>query len=199
MANTPISGLPTGVAITDTDLFADTQAVGTGPVKVTALEIKQYCGNGLTLTNPILNNPVTINGVSYTFPAANGPIGSVLTNSGTGTLSWTTTSLGTVTSVGLDMSIVGLTVANSPVTSSGNLVVNGGVLGVAYGGTGAATPAAALINLLPPTGPTTAGYALFTDGSGNFYWAAAGSGGGGGGGGVSTFSGGTTGLLPAAP
>ena len=186
MANLPISGLPTGVAITDTDLFADTQAIGTGPVKVTALEIKQYVGNNLTLTGtPILPQTLTIGTVSYTFPGSNGPNGSVLVNNGTGILSWSTNpGIGTVTSVGLDASILGFTVSNSPVTGSGTLVLNGGVLGVAYGGTGAATATAALINLLPATAPTTAGYALFNDGSGNFYWAAAGGGGGGGGGSV---------------
>jgi hypothetical protein len=185
MANTPISGLPTGLPVSDTDLFADTQAAGTGPVKVTALEVKQYVGNNLTLTGtPILPQVLTIGAVTYTFPAANGPVGSVLVNSGTGVLSWSTSSgIGSVTSVGLDASILGFTVANSPVTGSGTLILDGGVLDLAYGGTGASTPTAALINLLPPTDPTTASYALFNDGSGNFYWAAA-SGGGGGGGGV---------------
>ena len=198
MANTPISGLPAGGAITDTNLFADVQAVGVGPTKVTALQIKQYVGNNLTLTGtPILPQTFTIGTVSYTWPAANGTAGSVLTNNGAGGLSWTTTSLGTVTSVGLDASPVGLIVANSPITSSGNLVITGGVLNVANGGTGASTPGNALINLLPATSPATAGYALCNDGTGLFYWAA--TGGGGGGGGVTTFSGGTTGLQPAAP
>ncbi len=184
MANTPISGLGAGAPVTATDLFADVQALGVGPVKVTAAQIKTFIGNNLTLTGtPILPQTFTIGTVSYTWPLANGVNGSVLTNNGAGGLVWSTNpGIGTVTSVGLDASILGFTVANSPVTGSGTLVLNGGFLGVAYGGTGAATPAAALINLLPATAPATAGYALFNDGSGNFYWAAAGGGGGGGGG-----------------
>lgn len=194
MANLPISGLTAGVAVTDTNLFANVQAVGAGPVKTTALQLKTYIGNNLTLTGANLLNPVTINGVAYTWPSANGAAGSVLTNAGNGTLAWTNTALGTVTSVGLSTT-VGLTVANSPITSSGTLVINGGILNIANGGTGAATPAAALLNLLPATSPSTAAYALCNDGAGNFYWAAAG-GGGGGTAGVMTFSAGSTGFTP---
>jgi hypothetical protein len=189
LANQPISGLTAGVPVTDPNLFANVQAPSAGPVKTTALELKTYIGTNLTLTGTTtIPNPLVLNGVSYNFPAANGINGSVLVNNGTGTLTWSTNpGIGTVTSVGLDASIVGLTVANSPVTGSGTLTINGGVLNIANGGTGAATPAAALINLLPATAPSTAGYALFNDGVGNFYWAAA-SGGGGGGGGVLSVS-----------
>ena len=70
MANAPISGLVAGTSVTDTALFPEVVTPGVGPVKVTGLQLKTYIGNALTLTNAILNNPVTINGVSYTFPSA---------------------------------------------------------------------------------------------------------------------------------
>ena len=52
MANTPISGLNPGVAISDTDLFPDVQTVGVGPVKVTGAQIKTYTSNSPTLVTP---------------------------------------------------------------------------------------------------------------------------------------------------
>jgi len=180
MSNTAISNLVAGTSVTDTALFPEVVTPGVGPVKVTGLQLKQYIGNALTLTNAIINNPLTINGVAYTFPAANGPAGTVLTNSGAGGLTWQP--IAAVTSIGFDASTLGFTVANSPVTGgAGTIVLSGGKLGIAYGGTGANSPTGALINLLPATSPTTAGYALCNDGSGNFYWAATGGGGGGGG------------------
>ena len=173
MSNTAISNLVAGTSVTDTALFPEVVTPGVGPVKVTGLQLKQYIGNALTLTNAIINNPLTINGVAYTFPAANGPAGTVLTNSGAGGLTWQP--IAAVTSIGFDASTLGFTVANSPVTGgAGTIVLSGGKLGVAYGGTGANSATGALINLLPATAPTTAGYALFNDGAGNFYWAAAG-------------------------
>lgn len=69
----------------------------------------------------------------------------------------------------------------------------GQVLAVVQGGTGATTPNGAMANLLPiQTG--AAGQFLTTDGAGTLSWAPAG--GGGGGTSVSSFSAGTTGLLP---
>lgn len=58
MANTPISGLSSGSAVSGTDLFPDVQTVGVGPVKVTASQIATYVagnlgnasGTSLTLT-----------------------------------------------------------------------------------------------------------------------------------------------------
>jgi hypothetical protein len=52
MANTPISGLNPGVAISDTDLFPDVQTVGIGPVRVTASQIKTYTSNSPVLVTP---------------------------------------------------------------------------------------------------------------------------------------------------
>ena len=194
MSNQPISGLAAGAPIAVTDLFADTQSVGIGPTKVTAAQLKTFIGASLTLTGTTtISNPFVINGVTYNWPSANGTAGSVLTNNGAGLLTWNNTALGTVTSVDASGGFTGLTFTGGPVTTSGTLTL-GGVLGVAYGGTGATTAAAALINLLPATSGSTAGYALFNDGANNFYWAAAGSGGGGGGGGVSSVTSSVTGF-----
>jgi hypothetical protein len=67
----------------------------------------------------------------------------------------------------------------------------GQIVSVVQGGTGATSPNAAMANLLPlQTG--NAGKFLTTDGNGVLSWAA----GGGTSAGVSSFSGGTTGLLP---
>jgi len=177
VSNTPISSLVSGVAVSDTDEMPDVQQVGIGPNKVTALQLKTYIGNALTLNNPILNNPVTINGVVYTFPASTGTNGYVLSTNGAGALSWIPQG---VTSIDASGAGTGLTFSNGPITSSGVLTL-GGVLNIAHGGTGGTTRQTALRNLLPPSIPVTAGYALFNDGAGDFYWAAAGGGGGGGG------------------
>lgn len=61
---------------------------------------------------------VSVRSVPYTWPAANAA--GVLTNNGTGTLSWTPTTTGTVTSVGLSLPTM-FAVAGSPVTTSGTL------------------------------------------------------------------------------
>lgn len=47
MANLPISGLASGAAVSDTDLFPDVQTGGVGPVKVTASQIKTYAANNM--------------------------------------------------------------------------------------------------------------------------------------------------------
>ena len=178
MSNTQISSLVSGVAVSDTDVMPDVQQVGIGPTKVTALQFKTYIGNALTLNNPILNNPVTIAGVSYTFPLTAGSVGQVLSTDGAGALAWVN-GAGTVTSVNASGGSTGLVFTNGPITSSGTLVLTG-TLAITNGGTGSKTRKGALINLLPPSIPATAGYALFNDGAGDFFWAAAGGGGGGG-------------------
>lgn len=176
MSNLPISSLTAGVAVSGTDLFADVQNVGVGPVKVTATQIKTFVGTGLTLTNPVLaaGSGISINGVyTLTFPSTAGTNGQVLTTNGTGATSWT--NIG-VTSVGASGGTTGLTFTPPTITSTGTFVMSG-ILSVANGGTSGNTPQSALANLLPSqTG--NAGYALFTDGV-NTFWAAAGAGGGG--------------------
>ena len=192
MSNLPISGLPTGLPVSDTDLLADTQAIGTGPVQITASGLKTYIGNGLTLTNAVINSPFSINGVNYSWPSSNGPTGSVITNDGAGNLTWSLNPLaGTVTSVNVSGGLTGLTTVNGPITSVGTIDL-AGVLNVAHGGTGGTDRSSAMRNILPPISSTTAAYALFNDGIGTYYWAYAG---GGSAPGVLNISTGTTGLL----
>lgn len=63
-------------------------------------------------------------GIPYEFPSVQGAASTVLTNNGTGVLSWqpSSTATGTVTSVGLTMPTA-FSVANSPVTTTGTLAV----------------------------------------------------------------------------
>ncbi len=82
---------------------------------------------------------------------------------------------GVVTSVGIDPGSTGLTVSNSPITSSGNIGI-AGTLNIANGGTGQTTANAALNALLPSQSSKT-GQALLTDGT-NSYWSSVGTGNG---------------------
>ncbi|GAA5139429.1 hypothetical protein GCM10023213_20110 [Prosthecobacter algae] len=76
-------------------------------------------------------------------PAAGyGTSGQVLTTNADGTTSWTTTGVGSVTSVSGDASGTGMTLSGGPITSSGTLTL-GGTLNIASGGTGATTESAA--------------------------------------------------------
>jgi hypothetical protein len=88
--------------------------------------------------------------------------GKALTTDGTN-VSWSTASVGTVTSVSMDPGTTGLTISGGPITTVGTLVLSG-ILSVQNGGTGSASPAQALINLLPTqTGQT--GKVLQTNGT----------------------------------
>lgn len=83
---------------------------------------------------------------------------------------------GTVTSVGVSGGTTGLTFSGSPVTTSGTMSM-GGVLGVANGGTGATTQAAAAAAVLP-TQSGQSGKFLTTNGT-TVSWATAGGSGDG--------------------
>ena len=76
---------------------------------------------------------------TFSFPADRGTSGQILKLAdANGTLSWADDdNSGTVTSVALSVP-TGLTVTNSPITTSGTITI-GGTLGVANGGTGATT------------------------------------------------------------
>jgi hypothetical protein len=80
---------------------------------------------------------VTIRGVNYTWPAANAA--GVLTNGGTGTLSWAPAATGTVTNVALALPSI-FTVTGSPITTTGTLT---GTLASQAAGTVFAAPAGA--------------------------------------------------------
>ncbi len=99
-------------------------------------------------------------------PSQGGQAGKILTTDGS-TVSWTTSSAGSVLSVDIDPTTTGLTVSGGPITSTGTFSV-GGVLAVAHGGTGA-TSANAALNALLPTQSGNIGNVLVTDGT-NTSW-----------------------------
>lgn len=110
-----------------------------------------------------------------------GTTGQVLTSQGASAPTWTTPTTGTVTSVAATVPSF-LSVSGSPITSSGTLAISysGTALPVANGGTGATTLTGYVFG--NGTGAMTASSTIPTTAlSGNY---------------VSTFSGGTTGLLP---
>jgi len=78
--------------------------------------------NGATSGYVILNASATTSTYTLTLPPAQAASsGYVLTNDGTGVLSWTNPSSGSVTSVGLTLPSSVFNVTVSPITSSGNL------------------------------------------------------------------------------
>ena len=107
----------------------------------TDLTLKTTSGNSVLLDagpgNPILSAPVgqnlhisdSLGGLLFlnnnVWPAVDGTTGQILVTNGSGILSWTTNSTGTVTSVGLqDDSIAPIySITNTPVTSSGNISI----------------------------------------------------------------------------
>ncbi len=80
---------------------------------------------------------VAVRGVNYTWPAAHAA--GVLSNNGTGTLSWAPAATGTVTSVGLSLPSM-FSVTGSPITTSGSFAAT---LASQTAGTVLAAPAAA--------------------------------------------------------
>lgn len=95
MANTRISDLAAGAAVSGTDLFPDVQTVGVGPVKVTAAQIKTYTSASPTLVTPTLGvaSATSINKMAITAPATGSTLavadGKTLTASNTLTLAGT--------------------------------------------------------------------------------------------------------------
>ena len=105
----------------------------------TFLEFGALSNNGVAwITNGLRRISITNGGAisfnrganAYTFPSTNSA--GVLTNNGSGTLTWSAAAAGTVTSVGLTMP-TGFSVANSPVTSSGTLAVTTTLNGILKG------------------------------------------------------------------
>jgi hypothetical protein len=72
---------------------------------------------------------------AYSFPTSDGTTGQVLTTNGSGTLSFASPTVGTVTSVEVSGGTTGLTTSGGPITSSGTITL-AGTLAVANGGTG---------------------------------------------------------------
>jgi hypothetical protein len=97
-----------------------------------------YGGTGVTGT-PTNGQLLIGNGSGYTLNTLTAGTNVSISNTAGGiTISATPSSGGTVTSVSADGGTTGLTFSGSPITTSGTLTL-GGTLGVANGGTGAAT------------------------------------------------------------
>ena len=100
-------------------------ATGGNVVLAGVLEIDNG-GTGQTTANGAIN---------ALLPSQTGNSGKYLTTNGTDTQWSTISGSGTVTSVGLQSNLSGVTITNSPVTTSGTITI-GGTLAVANGGTG---------------------------------------------------------------
>lgn len=77
MANTSISNLAAGAAVSATDVVPNVQTAGVGPVKTTAAQLKTFMSDSPTLVTPTLGvaTATSINKVAITAPAT----GSTLT------------------------------------------------------------------------------------------------------------------------
>lgn len=120
-----------------------------GNVAVTALSGAITIANGGTGlgTTPTNGQLLIGNGTGYTLAGLTAGAGISIANSSGGiTISATNVGAGTVTSVGVDGQSTGLYFTNSPITTSGTIVM-GGILNVTNGGTGAANASGARANL----------------------------------------------------
>jgi hypothetical protein len=71
MANTSISNLAAGAAVSATDIVPNVQTAGVGPVKTTAAQLKTYMSDSPTLVTPTLGvaTATSINKIALTAPA----------------------------------------------------------------------------------------------------------------------------------
>jgi len=126
--NTNFSSIAIGINTTANTAYLTSSNAGTGTLRPLAF----YVG---------ANNRLTIDPTgAVAFNGAYGTAGQALLSAGTGSPPvWTTlTGTGTVTSVNGSGGTTGLTLTGGPITGAGTLTL-GGTLGVANGGTGAAT------------------------------------------------------------
>ena len=121
-----------------------TTATGSGSV---VLQTTPTVKGSIEIMNLIGSNNIVISApasglASYTFalPASVGTVGQVLTSQAGSNMTWTTPAVGSVTSVALTVPSF-LSVAGSPITSSGTLALSysGSALPVLNGGTGVTT------------------------------------------------------------
>lgn len=140
-------------------------------------------------------------GTKYDFSAVGG-VGQVLTSNGAAAPSWTTIAgSGTVTSVAGGVGVSGLTITASPnpITTTGALTIDSGTLLINYGGTNSSVaPTAGAVaygdgTKYNFTSVGTLGQILTSGGVGTPTWSTL------SGVAVTSFSAGTTGLLPAVP
>lgn len=128
---------------------ADAVQITGGNVAVTALSGAITIANGGTgLGDTPTDGQLLIgNGTDYTLATLTAGAGISITNTAGGiTIDASGAGFGTVTSVGVDGGATGINFTNSPITTSGTIVM-GGTLNIASGGTGATTATAARANL----------------------------------------------------
>jgi hypothetical protein len=95
MANTSISNLAAGAAVSATDIVPNVQTAGVGPVKTTAAQLKTFMSDSPTLVTPALGvaSATSINKVAITAPASGSTLtiadGKTLTANNTLTLAGT--------------------------------------------------------------------------------------------------------------
>lgn len=108
-----------------TSVSGDPLPVLSGNLDVNSNSIVSAGGGDISITPDTTGN-VIIDGIKY--PQSDGTIDQVLKTDGLGQLSFTSQTLGTVTSVGGTGTVNGLTLTGT-VTSSGNLTLGGGITG----------------------------------------------------------------------
>lgn len=107
-------------------LQQDDGASNVNTVEVTQTNANLSSSDGInTRILKVSTSGVNINS-EYTFPNTDGTANQVMATDGSGNVSWTTNFSGTVTSVGLISGTWGtdVNIANSPITSSGDITIN---------------------------------------------------------------------------
>jgi urease beta subunit len=113
-----------------------TNGAGGAELAVNTADKRLYTKNSGGTVVEVGTNPATFQiNSAYTFPTSDGTTGQVLATNGSGALSFSSPTTGTVTSVDVSGGTTGLTTSGGPVTSSGTITL-AGTLAVANGGTG---------------------------------------------------------------
>jgi hypothetical protein len=159
MANTRISALNPGVAVTDTNVFPNVQVTGIGPVKTTAAQIKTYTSDSPTLVMPNIGvatgTSLALNGATLGSNVIAGT-GSVYF-SGVAQFAGVTTTLGIPGSLGVAGTAGSLILANSAVGGYSLTISSSNSSTIGW-------------NWVYPPNAGIAGHFLVTDGSGVTSW-----------------------------